>query len=85
MLKYIYISLVKVEGSTEPPPKRVRQVIQTNSELPYIMYTASEITANLYCNCVYLYWEGCGVYSMSKKSCPNLYTGCLRNYRKSVL
>ena len=25
---------------------------------------ASEITANLYCNCVYLYWEGCVVCSI---------------------
>ena len=25
---------------------------------------ASEITANLYCNCLYLYWEGCVIYSI---------------------
>ena len=25
---------------------------------------ASEITANPYCNCVYLYWEGCAICSI---------------------
>ena len=25
---------------------------------------ASEITANLYCNCVHLYWEGCVICSL---------------------
>ena len=26
---------------------------------------ASKFNANLYCNCVYLYWEGCVMYSIS--------------------
>ena len=25
---------------------------------------ASKVTANLYCNCVHLYWEGCLIWSM---------------------
>ena len=32
-----------------------------------VMYStlgAPDITANLYCNCVYLYWEGCVICSI---------------------
>ena len=35
-----------------------------NTVCPFIVLGASEITANLYCKCVYLYWEGCGICSI---------------------
>ena len=34
------------------------------SEPPSHILGVSEVTANLYCNCVHLYWEGCVIFSI---------------------
>ena len=43
----------------------------------------SEITANLYCNCVHLYWEGCAI--ISKYIYAYIYTECFIYCCKCIL
>ena len=41
---------------------KIRKVILFS--IPSYGLGASEITVNLYCNCVHLYWEDCVIYSI---------------------
>ena len=54
------------EAFSGPAPLKlifVHQNLMVDYEHIYIL-GASEITANLYCNCVYLYWKGCMICSI---------------------
>ena len=44
---------------------------------------ASEVTANLYCNCVRLYWEGCVIFSIY--ICGNIWYTLRRLYAAKVI
>ena len=51
------------------PPKNMKQIrcifLNVSNLTDFIdKLGASEVTANLYCNCVHLYWEGCVIYSI---------------------
>ena len=47
--------------STSLKPNMTQRVLVV---CPTYLLGASEITANLYCNCVHLYWEGCVICSL---------------------
>ena len=62
----IHVSWCRREESCQRPtePYTVELILDGNSEITPLVLGASEITANLYCNCVHLYWEGCVICSI---------------------
>ena len=47
-----------------PPPSKKKKKTDDTFTFRCQVLGASEVTANLYCNCVHLHWEGCVIFSI---------------------